>query len=313
MVQGIGPVNNLRHLVSVLREVSFDEVRDEALRVPKLAVVAPSLAEANRLAGDLFGSTDGVSAFDFSTPMTDPGRFDAVVVFDPEGRAEASGLNGRLRSEGAAPVFRLTGTGADRAARLDALRSEIAKGMPERATAFGRAYPPMRAAAAKAVIDETAIANAQFALISNLPAVVPIIGGLAAAGADFIVLTKNQVMMIYKLAAIYGRDLDDRLALLQEIVPVVGVGFAWRSLAREAASFLPFAAGTVPKVGIAFAGTFAIGRAAEFYYRTNMRPSRDQLEGYARQAQAAVARLSQALASRRAGNGNGRSPDADRA
>jgi uncharacterized protein (DUF697 family) len=156
----------------------------------------------------------------------------------------------------------------------------------------------MRAAASKAVIDETAMANAQFALVSNIPAIIPVIGGLAAAGADFIVLTKNQVMMVYKLAAIAGRDLDQQVAIIQEIVPVVGVGFAWRSLARGAASMVPFAAGTLPKVGIAFAGTLMMGRAAEFYYRTNRRPTRAQLEGYTRQALAMLGRLPQMIGKR---------------
>ncbi|MFM9107006.1 MAG: hypothetical protein ACKOWF_09950, partial [Chloroflexota bacterium] len=140
------------------------------------------------------------------------------------------------------------------------------------------------AAAAKVPIDDTAVANAQFALVSNIPAILPIVGGLAAAGADFIVLTKNQVMMIYKLAAIYGRDLHDQTRIIQEIAPVVGVGFAWRTLAREAAGFLPFAAGTVPKVAVAYAGTAVAGRAAEFYYRTNRKPSQEQVRQYAQQA-----------------------------
>jgi uncharacterized protein (DUF697 family) len=72
--------------------------------------------------------------------------------------------------------------------------------------------------AAKQIIDETAMANAQFSLVSNIPTLLPVVGNLAAAGADFIVLTKNQVMMLYKLAAAFGRDLE-RLSK-----PVMGGG-----------------------------------------------------------------------------------------
>jgi uncharacterized protein (DUF697 family) len=94
------------------------------------------------------------------------------------------------------------------------------------------------------------------------------------------VLTKNQVMMIYKLAAVSGRDLDDQIGIIQEIVPVVGAGFAWRSLARGVASMVPFAAGTLPKVAIAFAGTLVMGRAAEFYYRTKPAPDKGAVRGF---------------------------------
>ena len=142
----------------------------------------------------------------------------------------------------------------------------------ERAPAFGRALPAFRAAAAKQVIDETSAANAQFSLVSNIPTILPIIGNIAAAGADFIVLTKNQVMMLYKLAAVFGRDLRDQRGILQDVLPVVGAGLLWRTAARQAATWLPFAAGTIPKLAIAYVGTMAVGRAAEFYYRTGLSP-----------------------------------------
>jgi hypothetical protein len=99
---------------------------------------------------------------------------------------------------------------------------------PDRAPAFGRALPGFRAMAAKQIIDETAMANAQFSLVSNIPTLLPVVGNLAAAGADFIVLTKNQVMMLYKLAAASGRDLHDQRGILQEVLPVVGAGLVPR-------------------------------------------------------------------------------------
>lgn len=117
-----------------------------------------------------------------------------------------------------------------------------------------------------------------------MPALLPVIGGFAAAGADFIVLTKNQVMMLYKLAAVYGRNLQDQRGIVQEVIPVVGAGLAWRTIAREAAALLPFAAGTIPKLVIAFVGTMVVGRAAEFYYRTGIKPTREQMEQFSRQA-----------------------------
>ncbi|MBA3414154.1 MAG: hypothetical protein H0U10_02885 [Chloroflexia bacterium] len=303
MVQRLGVVNNLRNMVNVLREVSFDDIRDDVLRPPTLVVVGPTEADARRLGEMLVGDARGVTARDFSAALNDPEEFEAVIVYEPDGHGQSVGFSDRLHGLGSAPpVLRLSGPSEHLEARIESLRSDLIRRLPERAPAFGRAYPVMRAAASKAVIDETAMANAQFALVSNIPAIIPVIGGLAAAGADFIVLTKNQVMMIYKLAAIHGRDLDQHVAIIQEIVPVVGVGFAWRSIAREAASFVPFAAGTIPKVGIAFAGTLVMGRAAEFYYRTNRRPTKTQVEGYARQAQDLLGKIPRMIANRGSGD-----------
>src|SRR5262249_49370571 len=113
----------------------------------------------------------------------------------------------------------------------------------------------------------------------------------AAAGADFIVLTKNQVMMLYKLAAVHGRDLHNQRGILQEVIPVVGAGLLWRTIAREAAALLPFAAGAVPQAGGAELVTMVVGRAAEFYYRTGLKPTREQMEQFTRQSMEVLRRL----------------------
>jgi uncharacterized protein (DUF697 family) len=91
-------------------------------------------------------------------------------------------------------------------------------------------------------------------------------------------------MMLYKLAAVFGRDLRDQRGILQDVLPVVGVGLLWRTAARQAATWLPFAAGTIPKLAIAYVGTMAVGRAAEFYYRTGLKPTRSQMNQFTRQA-----------------------------
>ncbi len=294
MVQQIGVANNLKNMVSVLREVSLDEIRDDALNTPRLLVFGPTTFDARWLADALLGedSGDAVSTRELTGTLDDLDRYDAVIVFDPNGEAEPLGLNERLRARATAPaIFRLGGLGAHEEARIEEMRLEIVRRLPNRALAIARRFPAMRACAAKAEIDQVSMANAQFALVSNIPSLIPFIGGLAAVGADFVVLTKNQVLLMYKLAAIHGRNLDDQVGLLQEIVPVVGTGFVWRSLARSAATLVPFAAGTIPKVAIAFAGTMAIGRSADFYYRTNRRPSREQLDQFIRQAQDLAKRL----------------------
>jgi uncharacterized protein (DUF697 family) len=293
-VQGLGALDSMRTMVSVLREVSLEEIRDQAETAPRLLIVAPTAEQARRLGLALTGPEGQFSSIyrAVDEPVDSAGRVDAAIVWDPERTGAQSRVAEALRLESPpVPIVRFEGRSPDDEAAIEQLRQEIVKRNADRAPAFGRALPAFRAAAAKQVIDETSLANAQFSLVSNIPALLPVIGNIAAAGADFIVLTKNQVMMLYKLAAVYGRDLEDQRGILQEVLPVVGAGLMWRTIAREAAALLPFAAGTIPKLAIAYAGTMAIGRAAEFYYRTGLRPTREQMDQFSRQALERVRRL----------------------
>jgi uncharacterized protein (DUF697 family) len=142
-----------------------------------------------------------------------------------------------------------------------------------------------------AIVNSTSTANAQFAFVSNIPALIPVVGGLLSAGADTIVLTKNQLMMVYKIAAASGRALDDQHAILREMIPVVGQGFLWRTAAREATTLLPLAAGTIPKVAISFTGTYVLGRAAEVFYRFGKKPTAEQRAEFLSQARELLAKL----------------------
>ena len=134
------------------------------------------------------------------------------------------------------------------------------------------------------------MANAQFALIANVPTVIPIFGSLATVGADFFLLTKNQLLLIFKIAAIHGEDIHDSTRIFREMVPVVGAGFFWRTIAREAAAMVPMMGGAVPKVAIAYTGTMAIGRAADFYYTTGAKPSKEMMKGFYQQAAESLSR-----------------------
>jgi uncharacterized protein (DUF697 family) len=294
MEKSSGGVFALRHLMTIVREVSFDDLRHDAMTPPRILILSPDASAGRELGMRLVGP-GGEGAFsvrDLDAHLGDAGQFDVVVVSDPERTGAAARTGDHLRLDGImTPVVRFAGVGPGDEAAIEHLRAAIVKQIPTRAPAFGRALPPFRPAATKTVIDDTALANAQFALVSNIPSIVPIVGSLASAGADLIVLTKNQVMMIFKLAAINGKDLHDQVRLLQEVAPVVGAGFVWRTAARELASFLPFAAGTIPKVAVAYVGTVTIGRAADVYYRTNRKPTREQLDQFRRQAVDAARRL----------------------
>jgi uncharacterized protein (DUF697 family) len=288
----ISTVGSVRNFVGLIREMSFDEERQQAERMPRILVIAPTEEIGRQIGALLVGSENSaaVSAWTLDTAGRNTDAYDVIIVNDPNSNAtfrkarETAGSNSRR-------LFDLAQADVSNGSWAAGLRERIANALPDLAPALGRWFPVIRPAATKAVIDETARVNAQFALVSNLPSAIPIVGALAAVGADFFILTKNQVMMVFKLAAIHGRDLSDQWGIIRELVPVVGAGFFWRTLAREAASFLPFMAGTVPKVAIAFTGTVAAGRAADFYYRSGKKPNREQLQAFYSQAAETLKRI----------------------
>jgi len=149
---------------------------------------------------------------------------------------------------------------------------------PDLRIPLGRRLPGFRALAAEQVIREVSRVNAEFAVVSGVSGAVPFLAPLfpAMAGADILMLTKNQVLMIFRLAAIYDQDLDLR-ARWREVGPVVGGAFGWRTVARELAGVLPGGIGLPVRAGIAFAGTYAVGRGVQMVFDEGRRPERREL------------------------------------
>ena len=82
-------------------------------------------------------------------------------------------------------------------------------------------------------------------------------------GADFAVLTLNQIRLVLRLAAAHGIEIDQ--SRLPEVLATVGAGFGFRALARQLLGAIPVA-GWVVRAGIAYAGTRALGEAAHRYF-----------------------------------------------
>ena len=156
--------------------------------------------------------------------------------------------------------------------------------------AVAAALPVFRQAVAETIVDETAKANASFAVTTGIAETIPVLTAPLNIG-DMVVLTKNQLIMGYKIVLAAGRDGEPR-ALLKEILGVIGGGFLFRQVARQLVGLIPVA-GLVPKVAIAYAGTFAIGRAltgwalggSEVTAETLARYSTEGLDGGRRIAQ----------------------------
>jgi uncharacterized protein (DUF697 family) len=277
----------VRDFVSVLREISFDELESEARIAPRLLVIASDGASSMALAEQLFGA-DGreyVDARAFSDSGLDPYHYDTIVTLGPIDASIGRDWREQLRRV-KEPLRLVEVNQASHASEhdLESIRRRIADCAGDRAIAIGRYIPLMKRACAHQIISETATVNGQFALVSNLPTLLPLVGNALAVGADFFVLTKNQLMLIFKLAAIHGRDLDNRWRIYTEMMPVVGAGLAWRTVAREVVTLLPLAIGTVPKVAIAFAGTWVIGQSAEVYYERGEKLNKEQVRALYAQA-----------------------------
>ncbi|HEX4929163.1 MAG TPA: hypothetical protein VFV62_00535 [Gaiellaceae bacterium] len=82
-------------------------------------------------------------------------------------------------------------------------------------------------------------------------------------GADFAVLTLNQIRLVLRLAAAHGVEIDQ--SRVPEVLATVGAAFGFRALARQLLGAITVA-GWVVKGGIAYAGTRALGEAAHRYF-----------------------------------------------
>ena len=76
-------------------------------------------------------------------------------------------------------------------------------------SALGAQFPPLRPAIFTRIIERTARANASFALTTGLAETIPVLTAPLNLG-DMVVLTKNQLMMCYRLALAAGRDDEPR-------------------------------------------------------------------------------------------------------
>ncbi|MEJ5250719.1 MAG: hypothetical protein HPY54_07430 [Chthonomonadetes bacterium] len=156
--------------------------------------------------------------------------------------------------------------------------------MPGLAIALARRFPLFREPAAEHLIREASRVNGQIAMLSAIPGVIPIASAFLppAAVADIVLLTKNQILLLLKIAAALGLSYHTR-DRLKEIVPVVAGAMGWRSLAREFVGIVPGGVGVLVKGAIAYAGTYVVGRSAYWFWTTGEQLSKKQKEKIYRQ------------------------------
>lgn len=138
-----------------------------------------------------------------------------------------------------------------------------------------RRLPGLRPIVARNLINNSSFSNAAYSLASGLPEQIPVVG-VPFAAADMLILTKNQAMLVYKLALGHGAPPEFQ-ARIREVLPVVGGAYVWRQLARSLVGLIPVW-GLLPKVAIAYAGTYTTGIVAWRWYATGEIVSGDRLK-----------------------------------
>jgi uncharacterized protein (DUF697 family) len=168
-----------------------------------------------------------------------------------------------------------------------ATASEILHGNEDIALPLARQFPAFRKLVVERTIHAVARENALFAVATALPDIVPSLMELPWAFGEFasdaVFLTGNQIRMAFLIAAAHGKNVgfaDQKGA----IVSIAAGAFGWRALARELAGKIPLGGGLIPKAAIAYAGTYAVGRGLDLFYRGNGKLSRSERRTIYREA-----------------------------
>jgi uncharacterized protein (DUF697 family) len=163
----------------------------------------------------------------------------------------------------------------------------ILRGNEDIALALARQFPAFRGTVVERTIHAVARENALFAIATALPDVVPNLMELPWAFGEFasdtVFMTGNQVRMAFLIAAACGKEVgfgDQKAAILS----IAAGAFGWRALARELVGKIPLGGGLIPKGAIAYAGTYAVGKGLEYYYRGNAAFTREQRRAVYREA-----------------------------
>lgn len=303
-------VGGVKGFWDIIKSVSVAEIAKEANRPLSVAIVGPEdrRAEAmealfapspeqrtNLIPARALPEPPFVQGFDAMTEESQfprqPGVFDLVI--DVGGGREGAPEGTRIYS-----VVELGG--------WENTLDRILEDRPDLPLPLARNFPVFRRRVAQSIINQTASANAQFALITGVTQALPITAILLPVNSlsDIVILTKNQVMMSLRLAAVYGLTVDYK-SRMKELAPILANAFGWRAVARELVGAVP-GIGFIARAMIAYAGTVTVGKAAQLYYETGETVTASQARRLYRDAYEASREKVRALAdSLRSGRGGG--------
>ena len=139
---------------------------------------------------------------------------------------------------------------------VEEIAAAVAARLGEAGTALAAQLPALREPVCEGLIDRFSRQNGVIGAAFFVP------------GADFAALTLNQIRLVLRLAAAHGVEIDQ--SRLPEVLATVGAGLGFRAVARQVLGAVPVA-GWVVKGGIAYAGTRALGEAAQRYFAAQAR------------------------------------------
>jgi uncharacterized protein (DUF697 family) len=135
---------------------------------------------------------------------------------------------------------------------VEEILDAVAARLGEQGTALAARLPALREPLCRELVESFSRRNGILSVAVFVP------------GADFPVLTLNQLRLVLRLAAAHGVEVDQQRAA--EILATVAAGLGFRAVARQALGAVPVA-GWLVKGAVAYAGTRAIGEAAIRYFQ----------------------------------------------
>lgn len=279
-----------------VKSVSVREIAKEAEKPFALALVGQPEKRAD-VYRRLFPSSDEEDVVperslirQFNSTAPDDGFPEATGSFDIV--IDAGG--GRRNPPPNTPVYSVDALGG-----WDELVDRLLEQRSDLALSLGRRFPGLRGTVAQRVIRDTSTANAEFAMLSALPGVIPFLSILLPASAigDIFMLTKNQAMMLFRLASLHELPLD-AASRSGDLAPLLANAFGWRAIAREVVGAVPGGIGLVARGSIAYAGTMALGKGIEKLYSTGVKPTRAQISALYRESLASAKETVKGIARR---------------
>ena len=153
--------------------------------------------------------------------------------------------------------------------------------LPQLHIALGRQFPLFRLTIGRQIISEACFSNAAYSFSTGLAEIVPVLD-LPLNVTDMVVLTKSQAFLAYKLGLLLGFSTRWQ-DYVTEFGSVIGTGFLWRQIARELIGLVP-GWGIIPKVAVAYSGTYVVGNAILGWYLTGKNLSPKQMRALYAQA-----------------------------
>ena len=313
------PLAKSRALWRVVSEIDLEAIQHEASRPFRVGIAADDATRARTLALLLSDdAADRVHPWITLLPADPPAAPAAdIYLYVTSPSADPSCLAGwrmHARSASTPLVTIVVGSAAalDRAphdgesarvgipaltpAALIEVAPVVVQALPDGLRlSVARQLPPLRRPVFDALIDETARANAMYAMTTGVAESVPLMS-VPLNVADIIVLTKNQLILSYRIALGAGKSGRAR-ELLAEVVGVVGSGFLFRQGARQLVGLVPVL-GILPKVAMAYAGTWAVGRAVAAWATHGEQVTAAAIRRFYREARERGQEVAQALVRR---------------